>query len=156
MTVTHPSIQGARANLRSAHAFARLWRAVPTSNEDIVSDIQTLADRASRLAAEAQEAGMPKAAAIYRDAARVEEWTLRSALEHPDGVPPIWDRQARPKPPGLHDVRGIAYARNYRRCQVLKYPWWSLWTAWSPGDANARDFCTFAEAIAYADREARR
>ena len=69
--------------------------------------------------------------------------------------PPIWERQGRPKPPGLRGMRTIAYATDHRRCQVLKYSYWSLWTAWSPG-GEAKDVPTFTEAIAYADREARR
>lgn len=69
--------------------------------------------------------------------------------------PPIWERQGRPKPPGLKDMRSISYAMDHHCCQVLKYSSWSLWTAWSPG-GEAKDFPTFAEAIAYADREARR
>ena len=69
--------------------------------------------------------------------------------------PPIWERQGRPKPPGLKGMRGITYVMDYRRWQVVRYSWWPLWTAWSPG-GEAKDFPTFAEAIAYADREARR
>ena len=69
--------------------------------------------------------------------------------------PPIWERQGRPKPPGLKDMRGITYVKDYRRWQVVRYSWWSLWTAWSPA-GEAKDLPTFAEAIAYADREARR
>lgn len=71
--------------------------------------------------------------------------------------PPIWERQGRPKPPEIGTAPvGDEYSRLYRRWSICRE---SLgdWVAFSPvGGGDARIFFTFAAAIAYADREARR
>lgn len=68
--------------------------------------------------------------------------------------PPIWERQGRPKPPRIESDEGVAYMWDWRRVHVYRFEdqgsWWvEKWPA-------NRHFPTFAEAIAYADREARR
>ena len=66
---------------------------------------------------------------------------------------PIWERQGRPKPPRIYDFAGAAYARNYECAHVYRFN--DHWRVWWRG-VVIPDFSTFAEAIAYADREARR
>ena len=68
--------------------------------------------------------------------------------------PPIWERQGRPKPPRCRSGEGASYMLRWRRAHVCRYsganPWWvDTGQRWRP-------FPTFADAIAYADREARR
>ena len=68
--------------------------------------------------------------------------------------PPIWERQGRPKPPRIYDFAGVDYARDYERAHVYRFD--DHWRAWWRGVVDIPEFPTFAEAIAYADREARR
>ena len=78
--------------------------------------------------------------------------------------PPIWERQGRPKPPRMSGPGSDKYARRYTRWRVLAYDrevFPDEWMILSPrefcdGVDESPDFPTFAEAIAYADREARR
>ena len=69
--------------------------------------------------------------------------------------PPIWERQGRPKPPKVNSIDGMVYTNAFRRPAVFRMKGDSAWVAEvSPTQELA--FPTFAEAIAYADREARR
>ena len=67
--------------------------------------------------------------------------------------PPIWERQGRPKPPRIFD-HGVFYSSIYGRPAVFGCTDAGTWIA----EVRLVDhhFPTFAEAIAYADREARR
>ena len=69
---------------------------------------------------------------------------------------PIWERQGRPKPPSVgYDNASYAYSEMFTRWSVCRQTGCPEWGALSPaGDYTG--FPTFAEAIAYADREARR
>lgn len=71
--------------------------------------------------------------------------------------PPIWERQGRPKPPSV-GWSGFypAYARSFRRFSVVRVMGSETWAAARPHEHHGTDFPTFADAIAYADREARR
>lgn len=66
--------------------------------------------------------------------------------------PPIWERQGRPKPPQVTAGRYTYYMVEHRRKAVWKGMATRRWIV-SP---EHHTFPTFAEAIAYADREARR
>ena len=68
--------------------------------------------------------------------------------------PPIWERQGRPKPPRCRGDEGVYYMYRWRRAHVYRYPNATPW--WVEVGQRWRSFPTFAEAIAYADREARR
>ena len=76
--------------------------------------------------------------------------------------PPIWERQGRPKPPSPTSPAHIDYALLFRRGSVFRQ--WKVGSqhdngTWFGSDRTfyeGEDFPTFAEAIAYADREARR
>ena len=76
--------------------------------------------------------------------------------------PPIWERQGRPKPPSPSYPDHIDYAIHFRRGCVFRQ--WEVGSErdngnWFGSDrtfSEGWDFPTFAEAIAYADREARR
>ena len=70
--------------------------------------------------------------------------------------PPIWERQGRPKPPRLGTFGNALYAVDHRRWQVVRGAGESGWTVWPSRGGIAKYFPTFADAIAYADREARR
>ena len=70
--------------------------------------------------------------------------------------PPIWERQGRPKPPeiGTSPVPDY-YSLAHRRWSICRRRGGG-WQAYAPGGTNPGVFPTFAEAIAYADRKARR
>ena len=71
--------------------------------------------------------------------------------------PPIWERQGRPKPPSVGwSADYPQYARSFQRLSVVSVLGSGDWAAARPHEFHGTDFPTFAEAIAYADREARR
>ena len=69
--------------------------------------------------------------------------------------PPIWERQGRPKPPRINSIDGVVYTNVFRRPAVCRMGCDGAWAA-EVRQTQWRNFPTFAEAIAYADREARR
>ena len=68
--------------------------------------------------------------------------------------PPIWERQGRPKPPRLGSGNYEDYMFECRRNSVWQVSYTGSWVAETPDVLIP--FPTFTEAIAYADREARR
>lgn len=69
--------------------------------------------------------------------------------------PPIWERQGRPKPPEVNSIDGMVYTNAFRRPAVCRMEADGAWVA-EVSRTQWYAFPTFAEAIAYADREARR
>lgn len=66
--------------------------------------------------------------------------------------PPIWERQGRPKPPRVMVGAYFPYMHEHSRKAVWRGAITGHWHV-NPG---REVFPTFADAIAYADREARR
>ena len=83
------------------------------------------------------------------DDGQADRWVIADGWEI-EPIPPIWERQNRPKPPPVNHVDNWDYSRNHRRVAVYSPEDESSWHVEKNG-ALVREFDNWQEAIDYAN-----
>ena len=89
------------------------------------------------------------------DDGRADRWVLAEGWEI-EPIPPIWERQNRPKPDRLNEASSLTYGRDHRRVVVWRddEDGEGRWAVDCKGGID-RYFKTWHEAIGYANELAR-